>query len=173
MENWRDVPGYEGLYQVSSHGRVASLARKVKLYRCGRQEYRSCGEQILRPIPDKNGYPRAVLQREGVAITHKIHRLVMAAFRGDSNLHVNHMDLNKKNNHLSNLEYVTRKQNAAHARDNGAYNPPKGANCYNYKITPDIAKQIVLLRGKKTTDEIGHMFNIHPMTCYKIWNRYG
>jgi hypothetical protein len=103
MEEWRDIPGYEGLYQVSNFGRVKSLRK-------------SC---VLKEQNLPNGYPYAALKVDGVQRNRLIHRLVAAAFiqNPENKQEVNHKDGNKRNNHVENLEWVTRFENIKHAFD--------------------------------------------------------
>jgi hypothetical protein len=105
--NWKDIPGYEGLYQVSDCGKVKSLSRTV-LRKNGLQYY--IKEKILKSrISSKgNGYHYVNLHKEESQKSFFVHRLVMYAFSYvDKNMTVNHIDENKMNNHISNLEYLT------------------------------------------------------------------
>lgn len=104
MELWKDIPGYEGFYEVSNFGRIKSLHLKPK---------------ILNPKAMSNRYKRVSLSVGGVKKQYSVHRLVMLAFVGDSDLQVNHIDGNKDNNELSNLEYCTSKENISHAWETG------------------------------------------------------
>lgn len=101
-EIWKDIEGYEGLYQVSNMGRVRSLDRKDKngQFRNGR---------VLAGRDDGHGYHTVALYRDGNAKNWLIHRLVAKAFLDNpSNLpEVNHKDENKANNAVSNLEWCT------------------------------------------------------------------
>jgi hypothetical protein len=115
MEIWKDIKGYEGSYQVSSKGRVKALSRVVKS-RWGTPK--PLKEKEIREIVDALGYSRLSLSKDGKVKTHKIHRLVAETFLiGEG--HINHIDGNKQNNHVSNLEFCTIKQNHNHAFESG------------------------------------------------------
>lgn len=100
IEEWKDIKGYEGLYQVSNLGRV----KRVKTGR------------ILKPLKHTNGYSMVNLSKNNIVSTKKIHRLVAQAFKPnpENKAEVNHIDENKTNNMISNLEWVTRKENNNH-----------------------------------------------------------
>ena len=106
-EVWRDIDGYEGLYQVSIEGRVKSLERKDRLGRIVK-------ERILKPCDNGRGYLYISLSDgTGGHKRHYIHRLVGEAFVPNllEKEDVNHKDENPSNNHASNLEWVTHKEN--------------------------------------------------------------
>jgi hypothetical protein len=101
QDEWRDVVGFTGLYAVSSNGKIKSL---------------SCGK-ILSTPPMGIGYEKATLYKEGKRTQTSVHRVVAEAFIGKiDGLEVNHKDGNKKNNHVDNLEIVTRSENEKHSR---------------------------------------------------------
>jgi hypothetical protein len=107
MEIWKDIPNYEGVYQVSNCGNVKSLARK-------RHNQYSCfnvDESILTQNTHRCGYLWVGLSREGKRKSFYVHRLVMLAFDKHSNLQVDHKDGNKQNNNLENLRYVSNREN--------------------------------------------------------------
>ena len=116
-ELWRDVKGYEGLYQVSSEGRVKSLKRK------GRKK-----ERILKHQIDRNGYLRLNLCAGGKSRLFFVHRLVCQAFHEnpDNNPCVNHIDENKTNNAASNLEWCTYEENNNYGTRNERASKPVG-----------------------------------------------
>ena len=102
-EIWKDIVGYEGKYAVSNLGRVKSL------------NYNHTGkEKLLRPCKHKDGYLQIGLSKEGERKMYTIHRLVLSTFspvKNIENLEVNHLDEDKTNNCLSNLEWCTRSYN--------------------------------------------------------------
>lgn len=104
IEEWRSVPDYEGLYQVSNLGRVRGLKRN----------------RILKPSPNEKGYPQIALCKNGKMKTIKLHKLVAEVFIGKrDDLEINHIDGDKTNNTVSNLEYCTHSDNLRHAVKTG------------------------------------------------------
>lgn len=99
-EVWKDIPGYEGLYQVSNLGRVKSLHYN-----------KADKEQVLalRIGRSRNNYIDVMLCKDGKHTRYKVHRLVATAFLPNPNNypHINHKDENPMNNHVSNLEWCT------------------------------------------------------------------
>ena len=108
-EIWKDIKDYEGIYQVSNLGRVKGLLR-----------YDSRGnlrvERMLKPISTNDGYVKVNLSKNGVKRKRPIHRLVAEAFisNSENKSQVNHIDENKTNNSVDNLEWVTAKENINH-----------------------------------------------------------
>ena len=109
QEEWRDIKGYEGLYQVSNLGRVKSLERYV----WNGKAYAHKNEKIMSLDKLKNGYLTANLYKNNISKRHYIHRLVAQAFLSKSEKHteINHKDENKANNCIDNLEWCTHKEN--------------------------------------------------------------
>ena len=100
---WKDINGYEGKYFVSDDGRIRN----------------SLGDE-LSPYTTKKGYLRIGLYKEGSTKNFLVHRLVAEAYIDNSMnfKEVNHIDLNKKNNHVKNLEWVDGSKNVQHAVKN-------------------------------------------------------
>lgn len=115
-EEWRDIIGWEGLYQVSNLGRVKSLPR---LHKYVHGEYLS-KERILSPrvCGGQREYLSVALYRGKGAVQRKIHRLVAMAFISNPKGYkeVNHIDENKRNNMASNLEWCSRSYNVNYGR---------------------------------------------------------
>ena len=110
-EIWKDIDGYEGLYQVSNFGRIKSLERTV--WDSARGYYRTVHERILKTIKDRNGYLVVNLNKDGRKKQHKVHRLVGQAFCENPMGYneINHIDEDKANNRADNLEFCSRAYN--------------------------------------------------------------
>jgi len=153
---WRDIPGYAGLYKCSECGDIYSLV----------------SDRMLNPSDDGKGYYRVTLHKEGIQKTPWVHRLVALTFIGElpCGLHTNHIDGIKTNNNVSNLEYVTPLENTRHAIEiglmdnNGEKNPNRKLSATDI---PKIRKLLSL--GKMTQKQIGKIFGVsrHAISLIK------
>ncbi len=151
-EEWREIPGYDGAYEVSNLGRVATHV-------AGR--FRSVN-RIMNPGLKGNGYLKVSLGGRSAHKNHYIHRLVLQAFCPDSNgkPDVNHKDGNKLNNRLENLEWVSRSENMQHAMRIGLWSSV-GTNNPQAILTPSNVKAIrqYLSEGKRYA-ELAKLFGV-------------
>lgn len=139
MEEWRDVEGTYGKIEVSNRGRIRSFLRDTPY--------------VLKVQEDNKGYCRCSITIHGKKRTLKVHREVAIAFIDNpSNLpQVNHIDGNKKNNDVSNLEWVTNKENSKHAIKNGLWDSVfEGAKRENERRK----KRIVAINRNDSTERI-------------------
>lgn len=123
-EIWKDIPQYEGHYQVSSLGRVRSLDRRVK-HSNGRTTFIKKGK-VMRLAKGRSFYLKVRLSVDGVTKTHNVHVLVAMAFLGHKPggyaLVVDHYpDRSKINNKSSNLRLVTSRKNSSNERGSSKY----------------------------------------------------
>lgn len=147
MENWKDVVDYEGIYEVSDMG---IIRRKLT-------------KRELKSRIDMYGYKRVTLSKNSKGKTIFIHRIVALAFLDNphNKPQVNHIDGDKLNNTISNLEWCTQKENMKHANDNGLT---------KHKATTqeDVDKIRSLSDKGVTNKEIANLYGLSEMTIYKI-----
>jgi len=119
MEIWKNIKDYEGLYQVSNTGKVKSLKR-VSLNSGSYSGSVLVKEKELKQTINKYGYHVVTLFKNGVRKFMTVHRLVAQEFiyRPNEYREVNHLDLNKSNNHVTNLQWCNREQNINHYYEN-------------------------------------------------------
>ena len=138
MEIWIDMPEYEGLYMVSNYGRVKSLPRTRVFYSCkyNREIVSNYKAIILKPGLFGGKYQNVKLSKNKVLKTRSIHRLVAMAFIPNplNKPCINHKDGNPSNNHVSNLEWCTHKENSEHAVKNNLMNPSRGEDHVSAKL---------------------------------------
>ena len=116
-EVWKDIVGYEGYYQVSTRGIVRSVDREI--FRKDGVKVRLKGA-VRKPKVANDGYYNIYLTKDGVSEFFPISRLVATHFipNPHNKEQVNHIDEDKSNNHISNLEWATAKENANHGTRN-------------------------------------------------------
>lgn len=157
-ELWRPLLEYKGI-EVSSFGRIRKAANKRRK------------ERILTKFPkDKDGYCRCSVQRlDGIWISKPVHRLVAKAFVENpyNKEVVNHIDGNRTNNRMENLEWVTAKENVIHSFKFGnrktCKNIPRNTLLTDFQIS-----QIDNLRELYTVNQIAKLFNIKYQSLKNI-----
>lgn len=161
IEEWRDIPGYEGLYQVSNTGKVRSM------------NYRRSG--LVAELKQKNvkGYRYVdLVNKNGIKML-SVHRLIIETFIGPcpEGKQVNHVDGDPCNNNVSNLEYVTAAENIQHSFAHLGRQTCPGAKNGKAKLTDDKVREILKLRksGVKTKD-IAKAFGVGSTTINNIGN---
>lgn len=129
-EIWKPIVGYEKYYMCSNLGRIKTIKRKffVKDPYWKREYWKTVNEKIIKQSYDNNGYRTVAILGKRM----RSHRLIAKTFIPNplNKPQVNHKDLNKSNNHISNLEWVTNGENVRHAIRNGAHKNIKGMNAY-------------------------------------------
>lgn len=167
MEIWKNIDGYEG-YQISSYGRIRSF-----------YDYRghiSNKSHILRPRINPNGYEVVCLYINGIPHQLSVHRLVAKTFipNDDDTLVIDHLDMNKRNNCVDNLEWVTVKENSLRAFHAGLYEN-------SYRVTRRPVMITDLRNGEQTyykglneaAREIGYSASILSRVANMITDRVG
>jgi|LGOV01.1.fsa_nt_gb hypothetical protein len=122
-EIWKNIVGYEGSYQISNKGRVKSLNRKMR--NKNKQSSSIIKERFLKPTLNV-GYLAVSLSKKSKTKTFKVHRLVALHFVKNTfnKPQVNHIDGDKLNNKVENLEWLTASENCKHAWDLGIFKVP-------------------------------------------------
>lgn len=155
-EIWRDIPQFEN-YQISNFGRVYSKHKgDIKALEVNKKGY-----QAIRPY------------KKNVRKTFRIHRLVAELFidNPENKPQVNHIDGNKLNNHYSNLEWCTNRENAIHAAKNKLF--VVGSRSPNSKLNEDDVKRMRDLydnHGYGST-KLAKLFGINEKNAYNIVKR--
>lgn len=170
VEIWKDIEGYEGMYQVSNLGRVKSLAR-----------YKRKTDRIISGSPNTTGYLCVQLRKDNQRKSKLIHRLVLAAFEPcyyQEELDVNHKDLVVTNNRLDNLEWCDDKYNSSHywntANIDERKPTPQGESHHFSKVTEDTVREIRRLHLEKVItnkSSLSRMFGISESAVRQILNR--
>jgi len=172
-EIWKSVKGYEGLYEVSNFGRMKSLSKKV---RNGANSYCVRKEIILTGTISNKGYVKVILVKDGQKQQYSVHRIVMMMFVPNPNNmpQVNHLDTNKQNNAVSNLEWCDGSRNMKHACKNGLRDFLKGETHPTAKLS---TKEVLEIRRIWDTNmvkihEIAEIFNITYANAQSIVKRH-
>lgn len=160
-EGWRDIPDYEGLYQVSNLGSVMRLAGSEKCLT----------NRLLKPKPNQRGYCRVTLSRDMIYSTRYIHHLVMEAFVGPrpKSFEINHLNGIKSDNRLANLEYCTAQANREHLYEVLGYKDT-GESAPSHKLNETDVRRIrnLILNGQQSHSQIARLFNVNRATIGQI-----
>ena len=159
LEIWKNIKGYEGLYQISNMTRIKSL-RRTSLW--GIQKI-TLPERILKTGTNEHGYLVAYLNTDGRKKNFLVHRLLADAFLPkviDKNF-LNHKNGNKLDNRLENLEWCTISENAIHAYKTGLKLPIRGERHKLAKLSDKKVLEMRKLRELGATQvELSKMYNV-------------
>lgn len=162
-EVWKSVPNYPN-YEVSSFGRIKSLKRKG-----------FPRDKILKKSFDKDGYHHVRLYRNKKGKMFTVHKLVTLAFIGKRNSgeQVNHLDGNKTNNHVTNLEYCTGIENMRHAYSMGLIPSQKGITGGYVKLTREKVLKIreTYANGGISQEKLGEKYGVSRGAIFAIIHR--
>lgn len=176
-EIWKDIPGYEGLYQVSTLGKIKSLPKKWIVRNGGTHITK---EFIRNGEIGRGGYLYINLCKRSKPKTFLIHRIIAQTFifnLGNKPC-INHKDGNKLNNNVENLEWCTYSENHKHAYKLRLMNR-EGERHHLHKLTEIQVMEIKKIMKNKNNErgiwaKIAKKFNVHPMTisgivCGRNW----
>ena len=170
-EVWRDVVGYEGLYQVSSGGRVKSLERKVPKL----NGERTVKERILKPRGNRGGYLQVNLYAGGgKPKKFYVHRLVCEAFHDnpDNKPQVNHVNEDKADNRACNLEWCTAEENTNFGTRNERSRKTLSKPVGQYTRDAELIK--IWSSAREAQRQAGfNQSNISKVACGKYKQAYG
>ena len=172
VEVWTTVKGYEGIYEVSTFGRVKSLYRKVDSSTAKTRRTTTFKERILSTREGDNGCLRVSLYSNGVPTTFSVHKLVTDAFLGPmpDGMERCHNDGNNKNNRLSNLRYDTPKNNNADKRKHGTH--LQGSKIPCAKLDESKVAYILAEHAKgRTQRSFAEQFGVCHHTISKVISR--
>lgn len=170
IEIWKDIPGYEGYYQVSSFGKVRSIDRWITYapsarYKVIKKVFHK--GQILKPaLHESYGYYHLSFVKNNIPKDFNVHRLVAESFLDNPNQlpQVNHKDGKKLNNNVNNLEWISTSGNMLHAIDTGL----RRNRCPLQ--TDDLLKVIEGHKSGISRRELATKFNVHYRVIKDIIN---
>lgn len=180
IEIWKDIPGYETLYQSSNLGRIRSVDHFVfrgNGYMGKIKKYWFYKGRILKPNTDSEGYIRCTLSKSGKTQRYLVHRIVAMTFIPNPNnlSQINHIDEDKHNNRIENLEWCTTNYNLSFngGRKKRALTKTgkpnllgSGENHYASKLKN--SQVIDIYRDQRNYKEISAYYNIGLTTVYDI-----
>jgi len=160
MKTLKDIPGYEKLYAITDDGQVWSYGNRIGSSSSGKF-ISQCGLN--------HKYLRVALFKNKKRKNWLVHQLVVMTYIGPVNkLTVNHIDGNKLNNQLKNLEIISRSENTKHGWKNGLIKTRYGEKNGNVKLKKHQVLSIKKLRGQKSQRELAKMFEVSQGTIYKV-----
>lgn len=166
-EYWADIEGYEGIYQVSNLGNVKSFSRVVPRKNGKKRVIKG---RELTPTLHKKGYYYVRLGAKGNQKHFYIHRLVATAFipNPHNKPQVNHINGNKADNNVRNLEWMTAQENITHAFNEGL--GACGDRQRQAKLNPEKVKGIktLLAQNNLSLKEIGNAYGVNYRTIHSI-----
>lgn len=161
-EIWKDVKGYEGLYQVSNLGKVKSLPKVG-----------SVKENILKNFIKDQGYLAVTVSKNDKRKTYLNHRLLAISFipNPENKLEVNHKNGIKDDNRVDNLEWCTHSENIKHAYDNNLLISRKGESHHNTKLSDQNISEILNNYSSKSQLELSKIYKVSRRQINNIINK--
>lgn len=175
FEEWRDIPGYEGMYQVSNLGQVRSIGRIIAGERNGTAYRRFFPGRTLKATPDKQGYLTVSLSRENRKKYAKIHALVLHVFVGNrpEDHDSCHNNGDPADNRLVNLRYGTKVENMADKKTHGRNFNLNKEKCPRGHVlkAPNLCKYEFNKRGHRRCLSCKRAFDYVASHSARNWNK--
>ena len=168
MEIWKAIKGYEGIYEISEHGKVRSLNHLIK-YSDGRSRIQK--GRILKTSLSKKGYVRVSLSKQKKRFHTSIHRLLALSFidNPENKKQVNHINGIKHDNRIENLEWVSNSENQIHAIKKGLTRYNYNERHHNSKLTnKGVLRVRNLHRLGFTNKELAEDYNVSQTAMSNI-----
>lgn len=167
-ELWKDIVGYERLYQVSNMGNVRKIAPFSRMLDCSIQN-----PYLLKQSKSSTGYVHVQLVKDGIAKTINVHKLVAMAFikNPENKPEINHIDADRSNNVFTNLEWVTHAENIVHAVMLSRIDTSIMRSCKKkmYKVL-QYSSHGEFIKEWYSVDDIVAEFNVRRCTIYSCLN---
>ena len=169
---WKQIPGWEGKYEVSDEGQVRSVDRLLenRVFAGGRIGTQLWKGRMLVSQATKNGYPLVTFSNRGEGTkSFYVHHLVLLAFVGPCppGMEACHNNGIRADCRLGNLRYGTRSENARDRHKHGTMNQKRGEAHFCAKLDKKKVIWILMNRGKKSTYQMGRELGVHSTT---VWN---
>lgn len=171
-EIWKDIDGYDGVYKISSIGRIVRADRiRTRITKLGKTSYIKEPSKIMKKCLDVDGYSVTRITKDGQRKFFKVHRLVAMAFipNPENKSEVNRINFIKDDNRVENLEWVTPKENVNHMVSNGRNNVSHGESHYASKFKEsDIIEIREMYANGVVQRRLSEKYNCCPRTICSI-----
>ncbi len=164
VEIWKPIEGFEEEYEVSNLGRVRGYMHGNRYLL-----FKKTNPKIINPSSNGTGYQKVCLCRETKKINKYVHRLVLITFKGNhpDKMQCAHLNGDRKDNRLSNLTWLTAKENSAHKKIHGTQ--LLGSACPTAKLTK---KSVLFIRkSKKSNNELASKYSVSAHTIRDVKKR--
>jgi hypothetical protein len=168
MEIWKDIVGYENIYQCSSFGNIKSICR-VTIDKNGFEK--KIKNRILKPLSQKSGHLHVALCKNGKVKTCLIHRIIGSSFLEKNNedeSQIRHLDGNPKNNNVKNLKWGTRSDNSCDMYH--VHGKRIGVKSHFSKYTAEEIAKACKLKGTCSSNEAFKKTGISPRYIRNLWS---